>query len=77
MTRYAVTRALSSQTFHRRIKCVHTSGIGYRSCADERPRSVEGDFPRLCSVLVVARCAGLTALPDTDVALLCDGPLAG
>jgi hypothetical protein len=26
---------------------------------------------------VVARCAGLTALPDTDVALLCDGPLAG
>ena len=26
---------------------------------------------------LVARCAGLTALPDTDVALLCDGPLAG
>ncbi len=27
--------------------------------------------------LTVAQCAGLTALPDTDVALLCDGPLAG
>lgn len=47
MTRYAVTRALSSQTFHRRIKCVHTSGIGYGRLRRERPSSVEGGFPRL------------------------------
>jgi len=53
------------------------SSVRFRQAAPANspwPAETQG---RGCSVLVVARCAGLTALPDTDVALLCDGPLAG
>jgi transposase len=61
----------------RRKADVIRSSVRFRQAAPANspcPAETQG---RGCSVLVVARCAGLTALPDTDVALICDGPLAG